>query len=93
MENIKAKVKYDAIKPCPICGTIPFIEKSSMDRGNGHGYPGEYRYHINCKVCDYPKSQSGDTVSNSHEEARAVAIKKWNIEVEKIEVFLKHRYE
>ena len=40
MENIKAKVKYEAIKACPICGNIPYIEKISMDRGNGHGYPG-----------------------------------------------------
>ena len=94
MENIKAKVKYEAIKPCPICGNIPYIEKISMDRGNGHGYPGEYNYRIKCDVCDYPKAQYCDTVySNSHEEAKAGAIKDWNIEVEKIEAFLKHKYE
>ncbi|MCK9470333.1 MAG: Lar family restriction alleviation protein [Bacilli bacterium] len=94
MENIKAKVKYEAIKACPICGNIPHIEKESMDRGNGHGYPGCYEYIIKCSVCGYPTPQSCSTIYiKSHEEAKAEVIKYWNTEVRQIEAFLKHKYE
>lgn len=90
--NNKVRVNYETIKSCPICGNIPYIEKISMDRGNGRGYPGEYNYCIKCDVCNYPDAQYCDTVySDSHEEAKATAIKKWNIEVERIKTFLNHK--
>ena len=33
---------------CPICGHTPIIDRESLDRGNGHGYPGHYEYKISC---------------------------------------------
>ena len=83
---------YERIKPCPICGNIPYIEKNQLWGENGHGYPGCYSYDIKCDVCGYPKHQSGDTVYiNSHEGAKAEAIKRWNLEVARIEKFLEYR--
>lgn len=41
-------MKTAPIKNCPFCGHSAFITKESLDRGNGHGYPGYYEYYIKC---------------------------------------------
>lgn len=80
------------IKLCPICGSMPILEKTSMDEGNGHGYPHSFSYKVGCdcgvmKECGY-----GDTVyCSSHEEAKELAIKRWNEEVDKVEALLRWR--
>lgn len=46
-------IKFEEIKACPICGNVPYIEKASLYRGNGRGYPGYYSFSINCHCCSY----------------------------------------
>lgn len=36
------------LKPCPFCGTVPYIEKIPLWHGS-HGYHGCYEYDIHCK--------------------------------------------
>lgn len=79
-------------KLCPICGSMPILEKESMDYGNGHGYPGNSNYKVSCDCGAMKGYGSGDTVyCKSHEEAKELAIKKWNEEVDKVEKLLEWR--
>ena len=77
MEKTKVQIEL-----CPICGSAPVLEKTSLDYGNGHGYPGHYDYQIKCISCNMPNFPvSADTVyCKSEEEAINIAIKKWNIQ-------------
>ena len=89
MANEKAKL---SIKPCPICGNTPYLEKEAMTYENGyHNYRGSFNYRIKCDICHYPREQFGDTVGHTDEQAREIAITGWNTEADKIEAFLSHR--
>ena len=82
---------------CPICGHTPIIDKESLDRGNGHGYPGNYEYKVSCSNkgnCplsrDIPMFSYTDIYCLPHEAvANLYAI--WNKEAEKIDELIKHR--
>lgn len=84
-------IKFEEIKACPICGNVPYIEKASLYRGNGHGYPGYYSFSINCHCCSYLKSEGECTIYQSEQEAQATAIKNWNTEVKNVEKLLAHK--
>ena len=74
MEKIKVQIEF-----CPICGSAPVLEKTSLDNGNGHGYPGHYDCAIKCISCGMPTPQSATTVYyKSEQDAVLHAIKKWN---------------
>ena len=42
---------------CPICGHMPIIFTESLDRGNGHGYPGHSTYYVECSNEQCPLSR------------------------------------
>lgn len=83
-------LKRPQIKPCPICGNVPLMETRSLDRGNGHGYPGCFLFSLECDVCGHVKSEWHSIYSNQ-DEAKITVIENWNAEVDKIEQFLQHR--
>ena len=72
MEKTKVQIEL-----CPICGSAPVLEKTSLDRENGHGYPGHYDCAIKCISYNVPTPQSATTVyCKSEKEAVLLAIKK-----------------
>lgn len=77
---------------CPICGDLPTIEKVSLDRGNGHGYPGCFMYVVCCE-CGHMKGGRSDTVYHGDGEAKQLAIDDWNCEVESVEKLMKQKSE
>jgi hypothetical protein len=74
-----------ALKPCPFCREIPYLERKPLWRtygdGTTHGYFNCYEYEIKCHnpECGCTvKLGRNDTVYNSDEEARRNAIEAWN---------------
>lgn len=70
------------LKPCPFCGTVPYIERLPLWEtygGHTHGYYGCYKYDIQCHKCGcaIPLPQN-DTIYRKDEEARQNAIDTWN---------------
>lgn len=74
----------EAIKPCPFCGEIPYLEKVPLwdFHGNStHGYYGCFDYEIKCHN---PKCRcsvhlgNNCTVYTPDEEAKKNAIEAWN---------------
>lgn len=73
----------DELKPCPFCGTIPYIERKPLWRtyknGSTHGYYGCFEYDIHCDKCGCRVNLGrNDSIYNTEEEARENAIKAWN---------------
>lgn len=70
------------IKPCPFCGTIPFLEKKPLWRTHGgstHGYYGSYEYDIHCDECGCRVPLCGnDTIYRTDKEAQQNALNAWN---------------
>lgn len=70
----------DALKPCPFCGQLVYLEKKPLWHGS-HGYYGCFEYVIKCNNekcgCRINLLQN-DTVYNTDEEARKNVIKAWN---------------
>ena len=72
------------IKPCPICGEIPYLERKPMWSTHGHtthGYYGCYEYDIRChnpECCCTVKLGNNTTIYTTDEEARKNAIEAWN---------------
>ncbi len=72
-----------ALKPCPFCGEIPYIEKKPLWRTHGdgttRGYYGSFEYDIRCHKCgcNIPLPRN-DTIYNNDAEAKQNAINAWN---------------
>ena len=70
------------IKPCPFCGTIPFLEKKplwSTHGGTTRGYFGCYEYDIHCDECGCRLPlYKNDTIYRSDKEAQQNALNDWN---------------
>lgn len=75
------------ILKCPICKSDPKFQVTSLDRGNGHGYPGDYGYNYSCPKCKLLSSGS-DTIYTSVEKVHDEAIKNWNIRVNAMRVIM-----
>lgn len=66
------------LKPCPFCGTVPYIEKIPLWHGS-HGYHGCYEYDIHCKNCGCRVILSkNQTIYIKDKEAINNAITTWN---------------
>lgn len=84
------------LEMCAICGHTPVVLSDSLDRGNGHGYPGHYNYHIRCSNDECPLSRTvpmfeTDDIYRSKEEAYKYLGNKWNVEMRKIRDLILHR--
>ena len=79
------------LKRCPICGSMPLLDKNSLDRGNGHGYPGSYSYTFYCPVCGIVESKGYTDIGGTENEAVKLATKNWNEKCEEIEKYLDWR--
>lgn len=70
------------MKNCPICGALPELIETNLDRGNGHGYPGWFTYSYKCPCCGLLKGGSytyeREDKSLDREGTKAVALKDWN---------------
>jgi len=80
------------IKKCPICGSEPECTVNDMGRGNGHGYPGNFKHKYSCPKCGMITT-SADDIYDSDKEKKAPerAIENWNFEVDKIQKYLNNR--
>lgn len=80
------------VKNCPICKGIPIFKTESLDRGNGHGYPGCYLYKLACsnKMCPMSKEEACvDTVYNEPDVAQKKVVDEWNKRVDEVETLIK----
>lgn len=64
------------LKPCPFCGSEVEMDIYSMDR-NGHGYPGCFKYVIECKQCHMAHIEEYDVYKTQTDAMRFVR-NKWN---------------
>jgi hypothetical protein len=71
-------MKYENLKPCPICGAYPEKEIRDMGRPGGHGYPGNFSYQYECPNCKLLKGAGFTDIYCSSSEAVAQAQKAWN---------------
>lgn len=78
---------------CPICGFTPETSIFSLDRGNGHGYPGNYGFRIECPKCKLIPTSTEYDINMPMEKAKQVATRSWNNQVNRILKFLEHREE
>lgn len=79
---------------CPICGSIPIIEKVSLDRGNGHGYPGKYDYRLRCSEDDCPmhlKIFSCSDIYDDEYTAKETIVNHWNEYSDKVIELMKNK--
>lgn len=85
VDKIKARMNQDSKEVmiahvCPICGAAPKLEKNSLDRGNGHGYPGYFTYQYICSGCGI--IQAEETTDIYDEEGKPTAAQRaaqdWN---------------
>lgn len=87
------KNKIIPLKGCPICGSAPTLRKDSLDRGNGHGYPGCYVYHYECSCCGNVKG--GETNDIYDEEGKLNAEQRarqsWNNSVNEINAHIRKK--
>lgn len=81
------------LKPCPFCGTIPYLEKRPLWSGS-HGYHGCYIYDIHCEKCGcYVNLGRNDTIYITDEEAKQNAINAWNQRVAGVDTVKHGRWE
>jgi len=84
LENMKNRLQRhrgsSIVKPCPICGYTPALDKVSLDHGNGHGYPGNYSYQFRCCKCGLIKTDITTDIYDNEEELTAIEriVKEWN---------------
>ena len=67
-------------KPCPFCGSIPFIDRGKQGSCQLHGEPFQAVL-IHCKKHECaarPKIEAGDIYNGGWEKAEAEAIERWN---------------
>ena len=79
-----------------MCGHSPIITNKSLDKGNGHGFPGNYDYHIRCSNAECPLSKDitifcVDDINRSKEEAYEYLGQVWNEETVRINELILHR--
>ena len=82
------------IKPCPICGSAPFLSVKSLDFGDGHGYPGNYMYHYNCPCCGILETDGYSDVydmDGEHPLATIKVAKEWNELVDYVNGYLERK--
>lgn len=82
------------IMNCAICGAKPRLIKESLDRGNGHGYPGAFEYQYVCDNCEIPEAEVVHDIYAQYNPKLDVitdAIESWNKENQYIENFLKQK--
>ena len=84
------KNKIIPLKGCPICGSAPTLRKDSLDRGNGHGYPGNYVYRYECTCCGNVKGGETNDIYDKAGELNAEqrARQSWNKSVNEINSFI-----
>lgn len=78
------KASYISVKACPVCGEHPELNKESLGRPGGHGYPGHYTYEYRCGFCKLLKGVETQDIYDSPEEAINRAKESWNKEVARI---------
>ena len=72
--------QFSIKKSCPFCLSMPAMVKESLDHGNGHGYPGNFTYSVQCtnQECHIqPRTHEYDDIYRSEEEAIKMAIHDW----------------
>lgn len=91
VDKIKARMNPDSrdgviAQVCPICGAAPKLEKHSLDRGNGHGYPGYFTYQYVCSGCGIIQAEETTDIYDEKGKPTAEqrAAKDWNEVVEYI---------
>ena len=74
------KERMNKVKACPICGSAPVLKRDSLDRGNGHGYPGCYDMHYECAGCGIIKGGETTDIYDKPGEPTAEqrAAQDWN---------------
>lgn len=78
------KASYISVKACPVCGEHPELNKESLGRPGGHGYPGHYTYEYRCGFCKLLRGVKTHDIYDSPEEATNRAKESWNKEVARI---------
>lgn len=78
------KASYISVKACPVCGEHPELNKESLGRPGGHGYPGHYTYEYRCGFCKLLRGVETHDIYDSPEEAINRAKESWNKEVARI---------
>lgn len=78
------KASYISVKACPVCGEHPELNKESLGRPGGRGYPGHYTYEYRCGFCKLLKGVETQDIYDSPEEAINRAKESWNKEVARI---------
>ena len=83
--NIKKDIPYISVKACPVCGEHPELQKESLARPGGGGYPGYYTYQYKCGFCRLLKGiETNDIYDDFPEEAKNRAKTYWNEEVDRV---------
>lgn len=81
-KQIGESIDVIKMKNCPICGAVPSLEETDLDRGNGHGYPGCFTYLYKCPRCGLLESEryiyDRNDKSQSQETVKNLALKDWN---------------
>ena len=80
----KKEVPYVSVKACPVCGEHPRLNRESLSRPGGHGYPGHYTYGYECDFCRLLRGKETDDIYSSSDEAVNRAKTYWNEEVARI---------
>ena len=74
MTDVKfAKVHYDKVKPCPLCGGYSKLEAKSKTVING-----EIKYTTYCRCCDCDCRGPRVLIGKDPTVARKLALERWN---------------
>ena len=78
------------ILKCPICKSMPTFITVDLDRGNGHGYPGDYAYYYECTRCQMVKSNGTNTVyfKGDMNLINEKCVESWNKKVNEIRLLM-----
>ena len=83
--------KEIALKPCPICGSMPNHRAEDMGGANYQHYYGCTDFIYECPTCKQLYASACNVYTKTTDEARQNAKKAWNKECEKYEKFLAWR--
>lgn len=86
------------LSPCPICGHTPVITQESLDKGHGHGYPGNYDYYIQCSNNGCPLTRKVpffcmDDIYRTKDQVYEFLHDKWNTDAKRINELIARRAE
>ena len=84
------------LNSCPICGHTPVVMSTSLEIGNGHGYPGHFEYYIHCSNDECPLVRkvpmfTTNDIYLSKVQSYFQLYEKWNVEAAKINELILHR--